>query len=686
MFAAAIFLGAFLLFLVQPMMGRFILPSFGGSTGVWTTCMLFFQLLLVGGYAYAHISHRWLRPRFQWIVHLLVLATAVVIYLPVDPRPHLASVTAGSPSLQILLLLGISIGVPYLVLASTGPLMQAWFRRRYPQSPPWRLYALSNLGSLLALVAYPFAVEFLFSRQGQARLWSWGFAAFVVASTGVLALTFRHQHQSLTPAASTARSPAPNIKTVLLWLALPATASAMLLATTNRICLDIAVVPFLWVLPLGIYLVTFIVSFDRPRLYNRVVFAAALLATFIALWLLPAYAGSSIKLQIAVMGGVLAVVGMICHGELYRLRPSPDRLTEYYLLISAGGALGGVFVALAAPMMFDTFMEFPLAMAACAALLLVRFYDDEASMFFDGQHRFAWLSLGVLFLLGFTQILPVRDDPGERTIARVRNFYGILQVSEAVDPKTGQRSRELVHGRITHGTQDFAAPARPTTYYTSSSGVGLMLDHVLTTRNRRVGLVGLGAGTLATYAHPGDVFRYYEINPAVEALATEYFTFLADSPAGRPEVIPGDARLSLEAESGPTYDALVLDAFSSDSIPVHLLTREAFEAYRSRLSPGGVIAVHISNAYLDLEPVLSRVAESFRMAGVIVTDTNPTAPLATSSIWVLLSEDPSILSNSRLMSRGRPLRRPIESVALWTDDFSSLYSILRPGPGRSVGP
>jgi hypothetical protein len=680
-FAAAIFLSAFLLFLVQPMLGKFILPWFGGSTGVWTACMLFFQVLLVAGYAYAHVSSRWLRPRMQMIFHLVVLAGSA-IYLPIIPNPIWKPGPDSEPTLRIVLLLAVTVGIPYLALASTSPLLQSWFGKRFPGASPWRLYALSNLGSLLALIAYPFAVEPALARLSQAAWWSVGFGAFALLSA-LCAFTFVRGIPDVqaNPAPRSAR-PSPGV--LLQWIGLPAVASVMLLAITNQICLDIGVIPFLWVLPLGIYLLTFILAFDRPRWYHRGVFTAALVLAVLAVGMLMRSPDASFGMQIGLCTFILAVTGMICHGELYRMRPSTDRLTEYYLLISIGGALGGVFVAMIAPRIFSTFLELQLAIFACIALLLVRLFADERSMFHDGNRRPGWIALVAVFLIAGNQVFQEILRAETQVIDRARNFYGILRVKEVSDPATGVVNRALEHGRIAHGQQLSKQKREPTTYYGRITGIGLLLDNLHQSQPRRMGVVGLGVGTLATYGRAGDVIRFYEINPDVDRLAREHFTYLEDCLAGEPEIVLGDARLSMEVEPAQAYDVLVLDAFSSDAIPLHLLTREAFETYQRHLAPDGVIAVHISNKFIDLRPVLARAAEHFELVGRMVINEDAPAQLVSASSWVLLARDPDVFAPDALARKVSPLGQPLDRIGLWTDDSSNLFEVLRPAPAQPI--
>ena len=703
-FALTIFTGAFLLFQVQPLIAKFILPWFGGGPGVWTTCMLFFQVLLLGGYAYAHLISRWLKPRAQAIVHLALLAAALAL-LPIIPSEAWKPTGSENPVPRILALLLVTLGLPYFVLSSTGPLMQQWFSRANPGRSPYRLYALSNVGSLLALLSYPFFFEPNFTRKTQAGLWAWGLGAFVlfcgfcavrlwksegdrkseirnpktegnpkpedrnpktetsageVGSAGASVITAAEDSRA--PAAANASlvaaavAPASDFgsrpsfgsrisdfgfqPSPFLWLLLPACASTLLLATTNKMCQDVAVIPFLWVLPLALYLLSFILCFDSPRWYKRLPYTLALILLLGAVcWVLPQQSDIPLLLVLAIYSAALFVCCMICHGELYRLRPEPDRLTSFYLLIAAGGALGGLFVAVIAPLVFNSYAELPWGLFGCGLLLLVTCARDPAPA---SSTRWRWLaSLGVGVVVLGVALLWQSHKFAKTRVLMSRNFYGVLSVSEELKDSPDWHHFALFHGQTLHGLQ-FVHPIGatwPTAYYTDNSGVGLAVFS-LPKGDRRMGLVGLGVGTLAAYARTNDYLHFYEIDPEVLRVATNRFTYLAHC-KGKVECTLGDARLSLEREPSQQFDLLALDAFSGDAIPVHLLTREAFAMYDRHLKTNGVIAVHISNKSLDLEPVLANVAREchYHMA-VIESNTDAAPPvLEAHATWVLLTRN-----------------------------------------------
>lgn len=757
-YALTIFTGAFLLFQVQPLIGKYILPWFGGGPGVWTTCMLFFQIVLLGGYAYAHLITKLLRPRWQVIVHVVLLLGSLAVQ-PITPSEAWKPTGEAEPVGRILLLLAASLGLPYFMLSATGPLMQQWFSRTSPGTSPYRLYALSNVGSLLALLGYPFFFETQFTRQQQAILWGWGLVAYALFAGWCAWLLWKRSGSETVASEVPLNAESPDTGTTVgqrvLWLLLPACASVLLLATTNKMCQDVAVIPFLWVLPLALYLLTFIIAFDSPRWYARPPYALALVAGLAGVtWALFEGTDASLKAQVGIYCGALFVFCMICHGELYRLRPHPSRLTGFYLMISAGGALGGLFVALAAPLIFVDFLELHWGLALCAVLFAaVCFRDRLASQgkggrwlavvatvagfagldflivwlngkpFFGGRgysfsgkelmairvgvigvavtailiavafgklRRFrswrwvtlVWMMSGSVALGIALQKQAVSDN--KAMVHRSRNFYGTLAVTEhSVGDPSGHHFI-LQHGRITHGLQ-FTDPEKariPTSYYGHESGIGMALD-AFTNQVRHVGVIGLGTGSITSHGKPGDRFRLYEINSAVTALATSRFTYLKDS-AATTEIVLGDARLSMEREAPQEFDVLALDAFSSDAIPVHLLTKEALAVYGRHMKTNGIIAVHISNRYLDLEPVVLNLAKhhGYSVATIEFDDeernesSEESAWWFYSSTWMLLSHDEELLQRQEIQKIARKHKKHVRNIPLWTDDFASLFQVL----------
>lgn len=679
-FSLTIFWGAFLLFLVQPLIARFILPWFGGGPAVWTTCMLFFQLLLLGGYAYAHFSISRLTPRRQVITHLALLALAVAL-LPITPGDDWKPTDGSHAAGHILLLLLGCLGLPYLVLSATGPLLQAWFSKANPGVSPYRLYALSNVGSLLALLIYPFYLEPQLSRQAQADGWSWGLAIYaaLTAWCGLKVWKSAAEDGASTQAAEV-EAPASALRK-LLWFALPACGVMLLLAITNKLCQDIAVVPFLWVLPLSLYLLSFIISFDSPRWYHRA-FWLPLLAVLLGmvLWNLhQAESHPDITPLATLYLGTMFVACMVCHGEAYRLRPGASRLTGFYLSLSAGGAAGGLFVALVAPFVFPDYFELHLALFLTAALVLLVLRQDPERPFRAGPARWAWaLPFVALAALGYG-LADVATTSLRGSLSTTRGFYGVLKVNDNDVDIAGAHHLTLQHGATIHGLQyvDPEKRTEPSSYYTSTSGIGRLLRAHKPGGGRRVGAIGLGCGTLAAWGRPGDTFRFYEINDDVARLATSTFTYLKDSKA-KTELVMGDARLSLEREADQQYDVIVLDAFSSDAIPVHLLTLEAFDHYQRHLKPDGAIVVHVSNRYLDLHPVVYRIADKIGFPAVTIDDNDTAYEDAGfyGSDWIIMTRNQVLLQ--------QPLIRDVTAEAVefparimyWTDERSDLLSIL----------
>jgi spermidine synthase len=738
-YAVTIFTGAFLLFQVQPLIGKYILPWFGGGPGVWTTCMLFFQVLLLGGYAYAHVTSQRLKPRAQAIVHLVLLAAALAL-LPITPKDSWKPSGGGDPTLRILALLAVSIGLPYFVLSATGPLVQQWFSRSKPGASPYRLYALSNVGSLLALVSYPFFFETHFTRQTQAGLWAWGLVAYVICCALCAARLWKSEDRrpkaegnpksegrnpegegrrenaecrmqnaqsgiQESPAHSSGLGlrtsdfglPPPSPLDRLLWLLLPACASVLLLATTNKMCQDVAVIPFLWVLPLALYLLSFIICFDNPRWYKRLPFGLALCAALGGLcWVM---FQKTQAIDAFAVG--LFVCCMVCHGELYRLKPDPRHLTGYYLMIAAGGALGGFLVAVVAPLIFSDYFELHWGLMLCGLLFLVvclraclHTQSDSSSSplasslapRFSPLAKLRWPACGLLAVglvaLGVALWVQAQKYASARAY-RARNFYGVLTLFK--HEKSDMRFVELMHGQTEHGLQ-FLDPVRaawPTAYYNEKSGGGLAMN-ALPAGQRRIGLVGLGAGTMAAYGQPGDYLRFYEINPDVYRLASSQFTYLGQC-KGKVDVVLGDARLSLERERPQDFDLLVLDAFNSDAIPVHLLTEEAFALYQRHVKTNGLIAVHISNGHLNLEPVMANLARRFNYELAVIEYVGSRDQWWNqNSTWALLSHNDELINSPAIREASRQPQARAKTVPLWTDDFASLFQIIRWGAAPPI--
>lgn len=820
--AATILVSAFLLFQVQPVISKMILPWFGGSSAVWSTCMLFFQMTLLAGYAYAHWLTRSFSPRWQVGIHVSLLAVSILT-LPITPSDYWRPDDGSQPTIRILLVLARHVGLPYFLLSTTGPLVQAWFGRVYEGRSPYRLYALSNIGSLTALLSYPFVFEPRLTLGQQDFGWSLGFGLFCLLC-GVLAWSI-WRFAELPDVKSLQLEPEQEASSAaeqkLTWVVLPALASVALLAVTNHLSQDVAAVPFLWVIPLSLYLLSFILCFDSDRWYVRGFFAPAAMACILWLCLLEAAEaldqrfhkaewafGTSPKAIEApvsylidgmmnwLIGGVNRVLSMfgnfkldpfeadqfdydpvfqglfyltslflgcmVCHGELARLKPAKRYLTEYYLMISAGGALGGVFVALICPVLFVWYAELPLAQAGiflvsgvslglmvfgklssdrpaskwlrfalCAvALTGVGVLSADASLKNVESDTIrglvclamaliaAGLAYGIvatsrrelqiicsaaagllmlsgLFGLVLGNVVKVQE-PG--VVAARRSFYGALQIKDAQEGSSAYPGRWLTHGRIQHGFQhlgpdvpleertgrpleDLPLRYQPATYYAQGSGIGLAIErhpNYHSGQPFKIGVVGLGAGTIAAYGRAGDEVRFYEIDSTVKELSEAYFTFRQDTPAKADEVVLGDARLQMERESPQNYDVLAVDAFSGDAIPVHLLTLECLAVYQKHLKPDGILAIHISNRYLDLAPIVRALAkagemrvENFHFAE---RDSKTLGLEASSSEWMLVTKNEDFFFDEEVAEA--IVSQTDGRLILWTDQYSNLSDIL----------
>lgn len=690
-FIFSICLSAFLLFIVEPVIGKTLLPWFGGTPAVWSTAVLFFQVLLTGGYAYA----AWLsdRTRHRGVLHLALLGLSLALLLglglvwrsPITPSAALKPSGAIPPVLSIFMLLAISVGLPFFLLASNSSLVQAWFGRAFPDRIPYRLYALSNLSSLVALVSYPFLVEPNLTLPRQGWLWSLGYLLFAGLAAFSTLRAMRLPPTTDPEAAKECPKPAP--RDYILWVALSACASILFLATTGYLTQQVAVIPFLWVLPLAIYLLTFVLAFSGERWYSRQVFIFILLPVILLYdWAMVNGSMLGIPWQVAIFSLVLFLGCMVCHGELYRLRPATPRLPGFYLIVSAGGALGGILITFVAPTLFKGFWELPLGLVLFSTLFLVvgrvqKKAEWQAEVL--SQVNTALLATAVL-ITGVRAFLFIGADL-TGSIRSQRNFYGVVRVRQIDTPGNPNFSYQLVHGNTVHGAQFPNALNRdvPTVYYGPHSGVGLaLLNHPRHGAGLRVGALGLGIGTIAAYGQPGDVYRFYEINPLVIQLAEgqdSYFTYLKDTQA-KVDIVPGDARLSMESELGAghvqNFDVLVLDVFSNDAIPVHLLDEQAFALYLQFLQPDGVLAVHITNGYLDLVPVVWRLADHFNLNRVVIEDPGD-GHFTSASTWVLLAREPSVLAVAAIASRAKPMTGYSTSLRLWTDEYSNLFQVLK---------
>jgi len=832
--AATIFVSAFLLFQVQPIISKKILPWFGGSPAVWTTALLFFQTALLAGYAYAHLLIRFVPLARQPVVHLFLLVVALLT-LPITPADTWKPDDGSLPALRILTLLLVEVGPAYFMLSATGPLVQAWFSQAYPARSPYRLYALSNFGSLLALLSYPFFFEVALPVNTQGLLWSLGFVIFagLIAVLGlsvwkladdkrVRAEEVGQLPESIRPVFEDLIAPdePPPIWLRVGWILLAALGSTALMAITNHVCQDISVDPFMWVVPLSLYLLSLIICFDSPRWYARKFWGPVTIIGILVLcglenlatvnewfswgtkpleflnplfakgrftswiqfpftfggcldtmfsgigwvvakldWLIHYVADPRFHLSFAFKSGdyedsliaqalahvsTLFLICMVCHGELAQSKPQPKHLTMYFLTISAGGALGGLFVAVICPLVFQTYFELPLSIIAGFVVAWLAIGNDGRESWLKDRSILQWAAA---FIVVGTTLLVIKGQYKEisaDTIA-VRNFYGVLSITKVDQADPAEAGRQLYHGRILHGFQfrqpievgkavlyqplGASKPVRyeaiaikegmvtlrsdagieierrlgdwtltladegthpreiePNTYYLPGCGVGIAAENYPRTpgQGMKVAVIGLGTGTMVTHGKAGDFYRFYDIDPKVLDISEKYFTYRAKAPATK-DVVLGDARIQMERQEPQNYDLIVLDAFSGDAIPSHLLTDEAFAQYLRHMRTTadgklkGIIAVHISNRYLNLQPVCAALARKYNIpakAFHLEEGDSGGGNADTGSDWILLTHNDEFWKKPAVQAAASDLDVKPEQELLWTDQRSSLWPIL----------
>ncbi|WP_271300760.1 spermidine synthase [Sphingomonas sp. CV7422] len=718
-FVATILTGSFLLFLVQPMVARMALPRLGGAPAVWNSAMLVYQTLLLAGYAYAHALAR-LRPWVQAAVHVGVLLIGAA-WLPIGLT--LGGGPAGlTPALWVPWLLGASIGPLFFAVSAQAPLVQRWFSIASRDGDPYALYAASNLGSFGGLIAYPLVVEPLLALRQQSWLWSAGYAVLILL---VIACAIRLPRGASADVARPSSAPATR-RRVLHWIALSLVPSGLMLATSTYITTDIVAMPLLWVLPLGLYLLSFTIAFAANREIADLLTRIAPITILMFGGVMIGGFNESPLINLAIALTLLFMVSVALHTQLYRLRPEPDRLTGFYLAMAVGGALGGVFAGLVAPVVFDWTYEYPILIFAAGllvpqvflthrirglwrtpakrrfayagviallVLLTTLTFRGPADLFGEGHQGLTFIGIALIGVisvgarLSYALILAVAlvIFGGWRAVelslahgARTRSYFGVYTVRD------GRGVRELDHGTTVHGIQFTGSPVLerlPTTYYAPPSGIGRAMEALdgLYGPTARVGVVGLGTGTLACYAQPAQRWRFYEIDPVVVRIArdTGQFTYLRDC-LPHPDIRVGDARISLEADRPASLDLLALDAFSSDAIPMHLMTQEAFADYARVLQPRGLLLVHISNRFLDLEPVVAAAARAGGWQAVKLYYQPPQqTPVASPSQWIALSRDAATMRALKAADRrwaplvGRP------GFVAWTDDYSTILPLLK---------
>jgi MFS family permease len=689
-FFANAFLAAFLLFQIQPLAGKLIMPTYGGATSVWTACLLFFQVTLLAGYGYAFLLATICKPRTQIAIHTTLLVIAVVA---TEKNTWSQFISFDMPVIDVLLFLSTNIGFAIVLLAATSPLLQTWFHCVHPSTSPYRMYAFSNAGSLLGLLSYPFLIEPIFMLGQQVQGWAWGVVLYAVLTIPILRQVTKAVRLNRDTQASTANPKGKRPATILWvwWITLAACGVSLLLSVTNELCRDIAPVPLMWILPLVVYLLTFILTFEYERSYNRNGYAIA----FVSLVVLLAASIflSTLILDIVLLLAVIFVGCMVCHGELFRSRPSADYLTLFYLSISFGGACGGVFISLLAPVLFNGYYEYGISTFSCCVILLLAFRIDRWAAMTASQRKssvrsttLAYTCMLAIFIAA-TFFISAKVNRG--TLLKKRSFFGVVSVRQVNHPTP---RLELVHASTIHGIQalDEKSKHLPTSYYGPSSGIGLAVNHYKERPKKKqrlsaginIAAVGLGIGTLSAYLSEGDSIRFYEIDPMIIDIANNEFSFLADARSRGVDVstVAGDGRISLQQESDRTktrrYDIIVVDAFSGDSIPSHLLTRECFEIYWSLLSIDGTLAIHTSNQFVDLEPVI-RAQQFYQKAEALVVRNRPNNDLESPSNWILLTKNED-LKKPETLGRYIDAWEDPTRMTEWTDDYSSLLGILKP--------
>ena len=664
LYAVTIFLSAFLLFVVEPMAAKQLLPTMGGSSAVWTTCLVFFSMMLLLGYLYAH----WLSSRFpamqQAMIHVVVL-TAALLILGVHVRPNPAAVTY-HPAVTVFRILATLIGLPFLALSATTPLLTAWYAESFAGEPPYRLFALSNFASLLALASYPLLIEPGLTMSQQTGWWSGGFLVFAVLC-GAIAWQGRRRGPVSRPLEEASAAPAG---VEAFWFVLALAGGMLLTAVTNHMSANIAAIPLLWVPPLALYLLTFILAFQgawTPLRHFMLRLVLVVVASMV-------YLLRDIRSQFPIMVSVpLLLIGLFVtcfflHGELYARRPETGAMTRFYLVVSAGSATGTLLVGVVAPLVLRANYDLACTLVVVALICLTAIWQDGWGL------RLIWIVGVVAAVVVLSSEIRQYDDDA---VAQMRNFYGTLRVRESHLPPQSDTDRQLLNGTIEHGAEWFAPQfqGQPLTYYAPDSGLGLAMRLCCGQAPKRVGVIGLGTGTVAAYGNAGDVIRFYEINPLVERLARQWFTFLHDS-AAQTDVVLGDARLSLAAEAPQQFNVIVIDAFSGDAIPVHLLTREALALYRRHLQPGGLIVFHVSNQYIDLEPVIAEIAADAGLHAESVHSHGDEKNGLYFSDWIVVTANQAFLGQPEVFNNGFPTHRRTD-LRLWTDNYSSVFPLLK---------
>jgi spermidine synthase len=692
-FGITIFLSAFLLFQIQLIISKYLLPWFGGTASIWTVCMLFFQIILLLGYLYSHLITKYLTITMQVIVHVILLVFGFFSLNIFPDESWKMAIDSSNPTFYVLLILLLFVGLPAVILSSTSPLLQSWISKVKRNKSPYKLYALSNLGSLLGLFLFPFIFEPLFGLQNLKIIWSVLFSLFCVCCGFCLYYIIRGCKDGIKMEKTDLPqvSSAPRLKEKVNWLLLSASTCVLFIVITNKISQDIAVVPFLWVAPLFLYLLSFVIVFSRSNIISKRLpgkFMYIVVPVFISLYFLAVLeeVALGIFIQITLCLSVLFFFSLICHTELVRTKPNRDFLTDFYLMIAVGGVLGGIFTGLIFPMIFTDYFELPIILFVCAFICIQIYYKINHNTHHKKHelvtkskeglllHKIMTGLFVVFVIFGISVFSSYLIDLYAGNIASSRSFYGVLKIRNYNNSNPEIQFKAMINGGIVHGFQfvDKNKSSFPTAYYCKESGVGIAFQALDERKGLKIVSIGLGVGTVAVYGKRGDEINFYEINRDVEKLGREHFSYLDDSLA-EIKVIVGDARISLENEKETNFDLIILDAFSSDSIPVHLLTKEAFSVYLAHLKSDGIIAVHTSNRYLNLDPVILNIADYYKLNPLIINsdETN----FCFDATWILLSPqfDFEIIND---FDKYRKVNNYKINGRLWTDDYSNLLQAL----------
>ncbi|MGK0306322.1 MAG: MFS family permease [Gammaproteobacteria bacterium] len=684
----SVFISAFLIFQIQPIISKIILPWFGGGASVWTTCMLFFQFFLLIGYLYAYLLTKILKVKHQIVVHLVFLLCSLFL-LPYNISDIQNTLSSGPPTWAVLKVLFLGLGFPYLILSANTPLLQHWFTRETNGANPYRLYAISNIGSFLALVSYPVLIEPFMTLDWQVKLWSSIYYLFVLLVAWIFFIVAKQNNKDSHFIPEHIINPKVGSFRLTLWFMLSALGVVLLVSTTNALTQNVPPVPFLWLAPLAIYLLTYVVTFSNLGIYVRYLWLPFfMLLSFVALLIYFIGGQFDIITQLLIYLLILLCGCMICHGELNSLKPKQGNTTLFYLVLSGGGVFGSFLVSFVAKSVFDEFLEFPLAIFSVLVLATASLLWNKQDILADAKpilsgvnHRhLSILAAGsavvaLVWLLAFSKL---NNQYQQYDIAKARNFYGILTVKDITEGNVNER--RLIDGTTSHGSQSLplSKSAVPLSYYRPGTGVQLVIEELSSDSKLQVGIIGLGVGALAAYGQSGDHYTFYEINPLVSDFAHKYFSYLDRSQA-EVEVKLGDARVSLQHEldlgQNNGFDLLIIDAFSGDLIPTHLMTHEAFLLYQQHIKTQGVMALHLSNRHLSLLPVIVQHSNTLDMQ-VMLFET-PGNGNEHDAQWVVLTNNSRITQSPNLIYKQSVISKEQYKKVLWTDDYSSLLPILK---------